>query len=142
MSCSCNDVIYYKKGYKYQLIETYEVFVGIFNCEIATFFINLDVNGMLTIKQGYAWDGASGGIDTDSFMRGSLVHDALCQLIACGLLDLEHRKHSDDVLKQIVKEDNMNAVRAWWVHTAVRRYAERTKHCDKQKPIYFSPIRK
>ncbi len=77
--------------------------------------------GFLTIKQGYAWDGPSGPtIDTLTFMRGSLIHDALYQLMREGRLPQSARKRSDEVLREICLMDGMTKARAWWVYHGVR----------------------
>ncbi len=75
--------IRYRSGYKYQLVDDYSVKVRVKPDEnISTEFIALDKDGVLKMNQGYAWDGPSGPtIDTKNFMRGSLVHDALYQLM-------------------------------------------------------------
>jgi len=76
--------IQYRKGYKYQLYITYSYNTGIRGYEISTPFLAMDRYGKLTIYAGYAWDGPSGpSIDTLTFMRASLVHDALYQLLFC-----------------------------------------------------------
>ena len=50
-------------------------------CDYARLF----TNGYLVIFEGYQWDGPSGpAIDTDTFMRGSLVHDLLYELLRDG----------------------------------------------------------
>ena len=71
--------ISYKSGYKYQLYEDYAVMIGMIPPDdVVTDYIELNSDGLLTIRKGYAWDGPSGPtIDTLNFMRGSLVHDAL-----------------------------------------------------------------
>jgi len=73
----------YRSGYKYQLVEEYQVKVSVLpKNDIKTDFIELSTEGMLIIKNGYAWDGPSGPtIDTPNFMRGSLVHDALYRMV-------------------------------------------------------------
>jgi hypothetical protein len=54
-------------------------------------------------------------------MRGSLVHDALYQLMREGLLDPEQwREPADSLLRAICREDGMSAIRAWWVYKGVR----------------------
>ena len=53
-------------------------------------------------------------------MRGSLVHDALYQLMREGLLDLGWRETADQELRRVCLEDGMSAIRAWWVYKAVR----------------------
>ena len=89
------DQIRYRSGYKYQLADEYSVKVRVVpEQNIVTGptnqFINLDTDGALVIKGGYAWDGPSGPtIDTKNFMRGSLVHDALYQIMRLELLSKE-----------------------------------------------------
>jgi hypothetical protein len=116
--------IKYREGYKYQLAEDYTVSTGIFPAaEVETQFIKMRLNGELTIKAGYAWDGASSvAIDTPAFMRGSLVHDALYQLIGDGSLSMQKRKAADSLLAHLCGEDGMSSVRAWYVHQAVKAF--------------------
>ena len=77
------------RKYKYQLMKKgYTCQVNIRKISAKTAFIQLTAKGKLTIKRGYAWDGPSGPtIDTKTFMRGSLVHDALYQLMRLKVLD-------------------------------------------------------
>lgn len=115
--------IRYKKGYKYQLSCTYTGQVDIFpHSDIVTEYINLTTKGEIGIKKGYAWDGPSGPtFDTRDFMRGSLVHDALYQLIRQGYLSKIMWKIQADIeLVKICKEDGMSRLRAWYVYRAVR----------------------
>ena len=114
--------ILYRGGYKYQLVETYQVVIAIKpNQPVLHDYIRLDTDGTLTIRAGYAWDGPSGPtFDTKNFMRGSLVHDALYQLMRCRLLPLDQREPSDAVLRALCLEDGMSSVRAWWVYQGVR----------------------
>ena len=81
--------IAYKDGYRYQLQEGYSLEISIRPTEaVGNDYIALDPQGALRIAKGYAWDGPSGPtLDTRNFMRGSLVHDALYQLMREGLLD-------------------------------------------------------
>lgn len=121
-----NSVIKYKSGYRYQLAEDYTIRTGIFPAAAITEdFIQMDRDGLLTIKKGYAWDGASGiAIDTPAFMRGSLVHDALYQLMQDQKLSRVWRKSADELLVQICQEDGMGELRAWYVLKAVRAFGE------------------
>lgn len=116
-------MIQYKEGYKYQLATKYAINTGIEGYEIKECheFLSMTPDGWLTIYAGYAWDGASGpAIDTKNFMRGSLVHDALYQLIGLGLIGVNHRINADRLLQQICRQDGMSAIRAWWVYQGVR----------------------
>ena len=133
-STNAMDNIFYSSGYKYQLEEPYEVQT---TCRPyvtgGNKFVSIDKEGLLSISAGYAWDGASGpAIDTKNFMRGSLVHDALYQLIAVGILSPSQREKADLMLKAVVLEDGMNPVRAWSVYLAVKHfglvYSRQTKY--------------
>jgi hypothetical protein len=118
--------IKYRDGYKYQLVEPYIVQTSVTPREhIAHDFIILATNGVLMIKAGYAWDGPSGPtVDTKSFMRGSLVHDAIYQLMRSRHLDVGWRETADNELVRICKEDGMWSLRRWWVLRAVRLAGE------------------
>ena len=79
--------------------------------------------GTIRIGAHYAWDGASGPApDIPSIMRGSLVHDALYQLMRLGELDLSFRETADDLLKTMCRADGMNRMLAWLVHRSVRTF--------------------
>lgn len=111
--------IKYSRGYKYQLREDSITDVGI-NVHAVTEWLQLQ-EGKLYIRKGYAWDGPSGPtIDTLTFMRGSLVHDALYQLIRVGLLNESMREEADRILQRVCLEDGMSRIRAWYVYHAVK----------------------
>ena len=135
--------ISYKKGYKYQLVETYHDKIDIRpdDQDIRTDYIELTTEGDLTIKKGYAWDGPSGpAIDTLNFMRGSLVHDALYQLMRGGYLDKdEHRDPADRLLQDMCKEDGMSALRAWGVYLGVHLGGDPSADPANKKPTVKAP---
>ena len=115
--------IVYRDGYEYQLVEDYTVPTGVRpGVSVSNRFIRLDFDGTLTIRADYAWDGPSGpAIDTKNFMRGSLVHDALYQLMREGYLDPDQwRDPADRELQRICLQDGMSSMRAWWVYQGVR----------------------
>lgn len=135
------------RRYKYQLTEDYLMAVPFGSKEIsiiATHFITLIPQdfgsdsidrlwGNLLIKRGYAWDGPSGPtIDTRSFLRGSLVHDVLYQLMREGHFPQNYRKYADDLLRQICLEDGMNKFRAWYVWKNCRLFGERSAKLRKE----------
>ena len=132
------------RHYKYQLMDDY---ISVINLkpknDIKTPFIELTAGGQLTLKKRYAWDGPSGPtIDSRSFMRGSLVHDALYQLMREKYLDYkEHRKYADEILRELCLEDGMPSVRAWWVYQAVRLFAEiaARPRAESSDEIIFTP---
>jgi hypothetical protein len=123
------DKIYYRnlKQYKYQSMRDYKYQTTIrLNHDIKIQgFIALSSTGLLTISKGYAWDGPSGPtIDTNNFMRGSLVHDALYQLMRMKLLSVTLKDLADHLLRQICREVGMCWFRAWYVYWGVRLFAK------------------
>jgi hypothetical protein len=137
-----NDCIYYKKGYGYQLIEHCVIKIGIKGTNIYWYdsYLSLMDDGILTIFKGYAWDGPSGPtIDTKNFMRGSLVHDALYQLIRNGCLPKSARKQADIELKRICIEDGMSKLRASWVYWGVRMFAKFASESRSIKQVFRAP---
>ena len=75
-------------------------------------------------------------------MRGSLVHDALYQLMRRGLLNYkEDREPADRILYQICREDGMSRIRAKMVYLGVHWFG---KGCAKpmvdiEEEIYLAP---
>lgn len=130
--------IKYKAGYKYQLSRTYVQDINIPG-NMACDYIKLQ-GGTLTIKKGYAWDGPSGPtIDTKTFMRGSLVHDALYQFMRQNKLAAKYRKRADQLLRSICLEDGMNRFRAWGIYRGVRRGAERASKAGHGRKVRVAP---
>lgn len=131
--------IEYKSGYKYQIISEHEVEIAIKPEEdIITDYIELYTNGKLIMKKGYAWDGPSGPtVDTHTFMRGSLVHDALYQLIRNNKLSQDAREDADRELRKICRKDGMTNLRASCVYWAVRWFG--SSAAKGPKPIYKAP---
>jgi len=133
--------IKYHQGFKYQTTED-----SVFNvaCKpqrnAITQFITLTTAGVLTIKCGYAWDGPSGiTIDTKNFMRGSLVHDALYQLMRNGHLALSEKKNADDELIRLCKEDGMWGIRRWWVYRALYRFGKSATLPENKRKTHTAP---
>lgn len=117
------------KHYKYQLVKDYKINIDIKPTQVInTKFIHLTISGLLTVKKLYAWDGPSGPtIDTKSFMRGSLVHDVLYQLMREEHIDYrEYRDYADKLLQKICQDDSMPKFRAWYVYKFVNKFGERS----------------
>ena len=125
------------KHWKYELLEEMKCYVDIAGVSAAeNEYIRIrmsdvgDRRMVLTIYPRYAWDGPSGPtIDTKTFMRGSLFHDALCQLIGEGLLDKKYRKYADQLLRKLCLEDGMSKFRVWYVYQS-SDYTVGSKECD------------
>lgn len=123
------------RGYKYELIHPYSQETGITGYYISTDFLQLETGGKLDIKQEYAWDGPSGPtIDTLNFMRGSLVHDALYQLIRLKMIPYECKTQADMLLRDICREDGMSKFRSWYVYLAVKYFGGSAAKSGTDKP--------
>jgi len=136
------ECIAYKGGYKYQLKEDYVTETRITPpTPIQTEYIALTSQGRISIKRGYAWDGPSGPtIDTLNFMRGSIVHDALYQLIREGHLEEgKYREPADRLLQKMCIEDGMSKLRAWWVYQGVRLGGGPAVDPAHDKPLTWAP---
>lgn len=134
----------YKGGYKYQLKEDYDIEIPILpnnGKNIETQFLRLNINGILTIKKGYAWDGASGPVpDIATVMRGSLVHDALYQLMRERYLDHDtHRATADLILHDICINDGMLSFFAWIIYTGVRKFGDPFADPRDRRPLRYAP---
>jgi len=103
------DYIEYRRGYKYQLHTDYLTCLSFGpRDDIKTHWITFLSDRTFSIKKGYAWDGMSGGmVDTESSMRGSLIHDALYGLLRQNFLPMTMRSEVDDELKRICGVDGM-----------------------------------
>ena len=135
------DHIYYAAGYKYWLSATYRVQTDILpDADVVTEYVLLGTTGMLSILEGFAWDGPSGPtFDTPDFMRASLVHDALYLLIRGGHLPATWRERADNLLRSICLEDGMQHVRAEAVYQGVRIFGDPYAAREKFKPIIEAP---
>jgi hypothetical protein len=130
-------MIKYRKGYKYQLAEDYKIQTDIIGFSVDLQFIKLYPAGLLKIRSGYAWDGASGPtIDTDSSMEGSLSHDALYQLLRMSLIPPEYRVNADLLLKKVCKAEGMWAIRASLWEIGVRLFASNAAAPKNRKKVY------
>jgi hypothetical protein len=111
-------------SYKYQLTNEFHRQLDIRPpVGISTPWLKLGTQGGLVISKGYCWDGPSGPtLDTPSFMRASLVHDAIYQLIRTGFLPQEHQKYADILIGIMCKEDGMAWFRRKYVVWALRRF--------------------
>jgi len=134
----------YRKGYKYQLAEDEIFYTKIFPLvDIKTQFIELTTSGVLTVKSGYAWDGASGPtIDTVNAMRGPCAHDALYQLMRMKLIAGSLRYLADDFMYQCLIEDGMSQFRASLWRREVGKFAGFAADPKRAKKVYEAPAPK
>ena len=90
---------------------------------IETEYIALYMAGRLIIKQGYCWDGPSGPVlHRPDNIRGTLVHDALYQLMREGHLPQSARQQADEMLRIICLEDGMSKFWANLFYSTVRKH--------------------
>ena len=133
--------IKYCEGYKYQLQADYSVQTPLRpRSPIDAEYIQLNPDGLLTIRQGYACDGPSGPTwDSASSMRAAFVHDALYQMIREGFLPAECRNIADDLLCQICIEDGMWPWRARVWKWAVIKFAKSAASWDNERKVLTAP---
>ena len=136
------ECISYKDDYKYQLKADYVSDIGIIpERPVDMGYVALSEGGKITIRNGYAWDGPSGPtIDTLNFMRGSLVHDALYQLMRERKLDADaYKDYADRILQRMCRDDGMSSLRAWGVYQAVRFFGRPATNPTNVKPLMKAP---
>ncbi len=85
-------------------------------------FFHLGKDGMLTIAEGYAFDGVTGFPDFKSMMRGAGGHDALLQAIQLDLLDRKWKPNADKLLIRLCREDDFPKFMLPLVYQAVSRF--------------------
>ena len=135
----------YRKGYKYQLASPFSIQTSMRPAkDIATEFVCLSKEGKLWIKQGYAWDGPSGPvIDRPRNLRGSLVHDALYQLIRLRLLkSYLWKNYADYFFSVMCKEDGVPGLWARAYYKILGLFGSRATKPSSKKKIYSAPLRR
>jgi hypothetical protein len=133
--------LYFSGGYKYWVRQDFHIKLDV----VPTWYINLqfitmDTNGDTVIRQGYAWNGASGPTwDTLNSMIGSLVHDVLYQLIRLGLIDRNYKEYADKVLHDLCTEDGMYSWRADYWRWAVLKFGDSSCLPSAEPKILVAP---
>ncbi len=134
--------IEYVRGYKYQLKETRRFLIPSLS-DYAGYegtFIEIQEGGLLVIKAGYAWDGASGPtMDTKTSMRGSLVHDPLYELMRIGILPQSFRAVADEALKQVCVLDKMWKWRASLWQKALSLFGGKNVLASRRRITEYAP---
>lgn len=130
----------YCKGFKYQVARCYLIKTPIIGHNVETPYLKLSPDGTLEIQKGYAWDGASGPTyDSKCSIRGSLVHDALYQLIRLDLIGHKERPAVDQFFHDICVEDGMNKTRAAAWLWAVRKFGIFSAIPEAERPVLEAP---
>lgn len=114
--------IYYASGYKYQLRQDAQAESGIALPAPASHeYFDISTSGLITVKRGYAWDGASSvAIDDPGTIYASLFHDAGYQAIRCGLIDGRWRKELDAMYRRLCIDGGVIPARAEAHYLALR----------------------
>lgn len=135
--------VFYWKGFKYQLREPYTIELpwAIWpDDDIQTPFIHVCAAGAMTIRAGYAWNGASGTvIDRKSTKRGSLVHDALYQLMRMELLPQSCRIPADELFGEICREDGVWGWLASLYVAGLKRLGDSSADPDQARKLLSAP---
>jgi len=93
---------YIKIGASFQVAENFAEQTQIFGIRIDSDFYKLTKDGILLVRKGYTWDGASGAVDTKSILKASCIHDILCELINAGKLAKSYQRTADKHLVEII----------------------------------------
>ena len=86
-------------------------------------------DGILSVKRGYAWDGASGPIiNTRDTLVASLVHNVLYQAMRLNLIksSKENRMIADKNFFEILKMNGVNSIRRKVWYFAVRLFGKKS----------------
>ena len=105
--------VHYEAGKKFQTTRECLIRTVVLGYDIETEYCVLSFDGWLRIQKGFAWDGASGGIDTKRTIRASLAHDVLYKLMRRELLPRSEQGSSDLSLKILMKGDGATAAHEW-----------------------------
>lgn len=134
--------ITYNTGYKYQLTTDYRASTKIKPREaVDGRFIALDMDGNLTVKSGYAWDGVSGPVlDTEENLRASLVHDALYQLMRNRDVSVkDYRDKADKLFRNMCKDDGVPPLVAKAYYEALKILGKPSADPKNAKKIFHAP---
>jgi len=85
-------------------------------------YVDLTPDGRLTLWKAFRWNGSSFVQDTPECMRASAFHDALCRLMAQGLLPASVRSAADKLYYELCREDGMSWRQAKIRYAGLRVY--------------------
>ena len=107
-------------GYKYEVTETkvWPLGVKFLGYNIKTEFFSL-IKGQLSAHKGYRFDGATGAIDTATFMAGSCKHDILTDMIRADLLPQKLWGPAANEMRITNKAEGMPWIRRQWTWAGV-----------------------
>lgn len=127
MNPATDTKLFFAEGYRYQVYKDFTIQTKMTGYSVEHPFFSLRPDGLLIIRRGYAWDGASGllTMQTQSNKRSSLVHDVFYQMLRAGLLPHNPCFHlANEELRRISIEDGMFKFRANYFFAAVERFGD------------------
>ena len=109
---------------KYRIVYDYQYQSNVIGFEARTEFIDLDFDGLLTIRKNWLYDGPSGPTyDSPGGMRAAAIHDAFYYLMRLGLVSTDTRRRVDTIFYEVMIEDGMPRDRAEIWFQGVARFA-------------------
>lgn len=116
--------ILYADGYKYQMRENAVADSRIRPGKLINHeYFAISVDGVILVRRGYAWDGASGpAIDDPGTLLPSVFHDAGYQAIQLKLLEEFWREALDQMYESLCIECGVNPARARAHYLALRGF--------------------
>ena len=119
---------YSKYKYKFKVEENFSIELPFKIPDFVHPYASLK-DGILSVKRGYAWDGASGPIiNTRDTLVASLVHDVLYQAMRLNLIkpSKENRKIADKNFFEILKMNGVNSIRRKVWYLAVKLFGKKS----------------
>jgi hypothetical protein len=127
----------YRKGYEYQLEASINFRTQVKGICCRSQYISLTKEGILHIKEGYAWDGASGPtFNTDNTMTPSLYHDAMYQLMRMDMIPDTNRELVDKEFVEMLKSRGMSWIRRSYWLKGVRWFGSEGAQSSHRKEVY------
>ena len=110
---------YSEYNYKFKVEENFSIELPIRIADFEHQYAS-SKDGILSVKRGYAWDGASGPIiNTRDTLVASLVHDVLYQAMRLNLIksNSENKKTADKIFFEILKMHGVNSIlrKVWYL---------------------------
>lgn len=111
---SKNDLLFIE-GFEYQLVKDFSIQLPItLDKDIEEQFCTISKDGLLIVKEGFAWDGPSGPtINTANSQIAAIVHDALYRMIRHKTLPYDYKAIADKIFYDLLIEHGMFPLRAW-----------------------------
>lgn len=132
--------IYYRTGFNNQLSDKFIISHDLLPKEsVSTKWLSLH-NQILTIEEGYGWDGDTGLIEQNKCtVLASCVHDALYDLLRRGLIHYSYRLQADQLYLELAILGGLPRLRAMVRYYAIRWFGEPHSLSSAIKPPLSAP---